>query len=256
MVQYFDDGEPAAKDRELRAMIRQHHTDIQRMLKRLPPMNGGQLGENYPGSTGAGSLTGTAADQRGIQFLNAGSSTVPAYGALRITGAGFVAGVGLRLTCDQPNAYGSQYGHALNAGAAVAAGATGWCSLDFPTYAAYDTADGTPTTGQALGPRNGTWLLKARTGGFRVIAVLDSTAGIALVSQAPMLTMKGMTGGSAWTKGTSASITIYRGTEGAETSTGVSVSAYNRFGNIGAGKNVRLGWNDDTGNWDVVDAEC
>lgn len=255
MVQYFDDGEPAAKDRELRAMIRQHHTDIQRLLKRLPPMAGGQLGENYPGSTGAGSLTGMSQDQRGFQFINSGASTIPAYGVLRITGAGFLAGVGLRFQCDQPDTYGSQWSHAINSGSSVAAGASGWLSFDFPAYAAYDTADGTPVAGQSIGPRNGTWLLRAKTGGFRVISVLDSTNGIALVSQAPLLTVKGKTSG-VWTKGTSQSVPVWWGTEGAETSTGVSVFAYNRYGDVQSGKSCRLEWNPDTASFEMVAGEC
>lgn len=43
--------------RQFEQMVRQHHTDIQRILKRLPQFPQDQIGDNYPGGTG---ITGTA----------------------------------------------------------------------------------------------------------------------------------------------------------------------------------------------------
>jgi hypothetical protein len=58
----------------------------------------------------------------------------------------------------------------------------------------------------------------------------------------------------AWTKGTSATLTIYAGTPGSETSTSDSVGAYNKFSDVAADKWVMVGR--ANGGWYLIAAEC
>jgi hypothetical protein len=51
-------------------------------------------------------------------------------------------------------------------------------------------------------------------------------------------------------------IDIYSGSIGSESSTGSTLTAWNRYADIASGKWVRWAWNDDSGAYDCAAAEC
>lgn len=81
---------------------------------------------------------------------------------------------------------------------------------------AYDNSDGTPSAGDRWGPRSGTFLAKKDTGGFAVIAVVDSTNHWMLCYSEPMWSVKGKPNADILTDA-SGTLNIYIGTDGSET---------------------------------------
>jgi hypothetical protein len=55
-------------------------------------------------------------------------------------------------------------------------------------------------------------------------------------------------------KGTSGTVKVYIGTPGSEVDSGLTVAAYNRFGDVADGKWVECGWNGF--GWYLTAAEC
>jgi hypothetical protein len=158
----------------------------------------------------------------GIEFRNDNANGVPPFGILRVTGTTILANREI-LTCDQPNAYGSTYLHFINGPATVASGKTGKCFNGFPVSAAFDIGDGTPAFGSMWGPRNGTWLLKKNTHGFRVVGLPDQVNGVVSVIREPMLTVRGTIAADAGPD-TNSTLTVYTGAYGSEVTTSQTIS--------------------------------
>lgn len=193
------------------------------------------------------------------EFYNESGEQIPAFACLRITGMTTLGGRNI-VKVAKPNTYGSQYMHRLNGPLPVEIGKYGICTCSPGAAALYDTADGTPGFLEQWGPRNATWKLKKNTGGWSIMGNPDSTNGIVIVQQAPMLSFLGKTD-STVVKSASVTVSIYAGTggPGAETDTTVNMTnVYSRYGDIGSSKWVRCYLNDASSSpyWECIDAEC
>lgn len=197
-----------------------------------------------------------------IKFRNDAGSTAPAGGILRITGYNNDAEEPF-FTVGRPNAFGSQYFHAVNDDLDVPDGSSGYCCLGQIVPALYDSADGTPAFGESWGPQSGTWKLKKNVGGFRILSTSSYTAGITgeyrcLVAVDPFVRFRGVTDASI-AKGASGTISIYYGTGGTYNDTTADMSSvYNDFGDVDSAKNVECVWEGDVAGvkWKIVAAEC
>ena len=122
-------------------------------------------------------------DIRWLPFRNDSGETAPAFGVMRITGAVAVEGQTV-ITIAKPNTAFANVLVApfvlINAGFDVADGAYGSGTLDLPTFALYDSADGTPNVGEAWGPENGSWKLNRKRIGFLTLGGLttDNRVGV------------------------------------------------------------------------------
>jgi hypothetical protein len=179
-----------------------------------------------------------------IGFYNDSGSTIPPFGCVLLkgsqaqktttTGPGVqvVAGPvqGICPSVKQPDRFGCQSDVFI----ADEALGTGYLNQAFgaaqqvpPFVALYDSADGTPATGERWGPRSGTFKLKKNTGGFLVIGPYDTTNHYALVLPESMTTVRGKIA-SDCAPGASADLTIWTGAIGAEATTSLAItSVYN-----------------------------
>jgi hypothetical protein len=191
-----------------------------------------------------------------LEFRNDSSQTVPAYGVLRLTGLTVIEPGRVVLLADLPDAYGCQYRAAVNGPAPVAQGKYGACARGAFIPALYEVADGVPMVGERWGPRPGSWKLWKHTGGFAVVGVTRSSAGLVLVQPAAMLSLLGKTD-ALHSRGAAGTVSIFAGPLGGETDTLLNLTGvYNRFGDVPAGKWVRCVWNDQGNDWELLAAEC
>jgi hypothetical protein len=191
-----------------------------------------------------------------VEFRNDAGETIPAFGIVRLTGIAAIDATRVVLTAAKPNVFGCQHNAAINGPTAVSSGRYGVCTRAAVDVALYDTADGTPAFGEKWGPRDGSWKLKKNTGGFSVLGPTNPDQGLVLVSPAPMRMFVGKTDGT-HNKGGSGTISIYAGTLGSETDTGLNMTGvYNRFATLTSGKWVRCEWNETDGAWEITAAEC
>jgi hypothetical protein len=100
---------------------------------------------------------------RWLECRNASAEEAPGFALVKI--AGVDADGTLQLA--KPDTDG-QDGLVLGP-AALAAGARGLCTADFPAWALYDVADGTPALGETWGAGAGSWKLRKNKPGWRVL---------------------------------------------------------------------------------------
>src|SRR5262245_5062848 len=103
---------------------------------------------------------------------NSSSLTIPAYGLVRVVS---VDTTGL-VTVDRPNVSGE--GVMVTSSQPIQPSGYGAVTRDWPTYALYESGDGTPATGESWGAGNGTYKLRKNVGGSLVIqggAITSST---------------------------------------------------------------------------------
>ena len=103
-------------------------------------------------------------DLRYVEVSNAGASTIPAFGLMRVTGASTTNG--LALTVDQPNADGQDV--LINGPTPIIAGGRGVATYETPSQIYYDTGDGTPANGETWGAGSGSYKLKKNKAGFTI----------------------------------------------------------------------------------------
>jgi hypothetical protein len=113
---------------------------------------------------------------RWLEFLNDSGFEVPAYGVVRIVDAD--AG---QWTAERPD--GSDGIFAVNGPDAVADGASGACTRDWPAYALYDDGDGEPANGETWGPGADTFKLRLGNDGFLIVGAADTDSDIVLVEK-------------------------------------------------------------------------
>lgn len=161
-----------------------------------------------------------------ILFWNGAETTIPAFGIALLNGAQTIAD-----TCfykaKLPDTYGCQCNWILNGGTPLPSTTLGLaqsvfgggCMPGLPGFiAAYDPADGTPSAGDRVGPRANTFLLKAKTGGFVVQGIYDSTNNLVLVVPEPMVSFRGKpSNGSVPANTFNFSVDIWWGSYGSET---------------------------------------
>ncbi len=93
---------------------------------------------------------------------NSGTNTIPSFGLVRVTG---VNAQGVALV-DQPNTDGQDV--YVNGPLPIPASAYGAVSRDWPLFAAYDAASGTPAIGDTWGAAAGSYLLTKGKAGFTI----------------------------------------------------------------------------------------
>ncbi|MCY2966284.1 MAG: hypothetical protein NT069_22070 [Planctomycetota bacterium] len=115
----LDALEGAAKARQIDAYLRQHHTDLQRMMKRMADFAQSQMAGEFPGGTGVPASGATA------------GLTYPAIGT---HGSGTWTGGSSKTVTIYTGAGGSESATALTVSAYLPAGLTissgGLCILD------------------------------------------------------------------------------------------------------------------------------
>lgn len=112
------------------------------------------------------------------EFKNNSGLSVPAFGVLKVTDSTLAV-----LQATRPNGDGEVF--ALNGDMETGAAESGWCTQDWPAYALYDSADGTPANGDVWGPGTNTFKLKKGNPGFVVVGEVDTTNKIVLVERQP-----------------------------------------------------------------------
>ncbi len=188
-----------------------------------------------------------------VKFFNNSGEDVPEFGCVLLSNTQQMVS-SLYMLGAKPSAYGAQYSHGFNIGGIVPQDSGGLCSLGEMSLAAYDPNDGAPNIGEIWGPRSGTWLLKKDTGGFLVIGAPDATNNTVLVLPVPMLQVYGKADADI-SKGSAGSFTIWAGTPGSETTTGITMAGiYNRWGDISSGSWVRADF--DGKQFQYAMAEC
>jgi len=153
-----------------------------------------------------------------IPFYNDSGSTIDPYSVFRVDGLHAVDGVQM-LVAKQSNTYGSQYSHYINGPTSVADESVGACFGMFPCLAA---VDGSPSAGDQVGPRSGSWILENDTLGFRVVQTVSS--GLAIVERDPMLSFVGKYTDSSVNQGDADDVAIYFGQGMTPTDTGITMS--------------------------------
>lgn len=120
-----------------------------------------------------------------VPFLNGSGETCPAYGVIRIAGI-VEAGNALILDGQKPNNFGSQYLHYINGPKDVPDGKIGRCYPDDVVTALYEISEETtPPFGSIWGPRNDSWSLHRRTGGWTIVGDPDETLEVVAVRRTP-----------------------------------------------------------------------
>lgn len=189
---------------------------------------------------------------------NASGSDAPAGAILKFTGVVIVKNK-VVLTFAQPNdTLQPVYGIATEA---IADGKIGAYKVLDPCRAYYLDSDGTPTFGESWGPHSGQWYLRKGRPGFEILGNHDGTSVEARVTVLP--TTGRLVAGkldAVLTAAGTATVSIWGGTPGSETDTGLNITAVR--GNwlmgtgtsIASGKKVTCEW--FGAGWQVVGAEC
>ncbi|MFN0055921.1 MAG: hypothetical protein ACKV0T_27570 [Planctomycetales bacterium] len=189
-------------------------------------------------------------------YRNDSGEKIPAFGIVRLTGVAVLEPGRVVLTAGRPNTFGCQWQCAINGPTPIQADRLGVCTRSPQVAALYETADGTPHFGEQWGPRDGGWKLRKQTGGFGVVGVTNSTAGLVLVEPHPLLSFVGKTD-AAHNKGATGTVSIFAGPLGSETDTLANMTGvHNRFANVASGKWVRCAWNGQGSDWEIIAAEC
>ena len=179
-------------------------------------------------ANGAGVFYSADPYNDGELFSNQSGGTIPAYG-ICLCGSGVVTnGANALPQAIQPNVYGCRQNFFINGPEPVTAGAPGLAQRGPRYLIAYDSADGTPIGEDRWGPRNGTYLLKKNTGGFRVLGIWDSGNHILIAESEPMWTVRG-TIASDLAPDANGTLTVVTGAFGSEVSTGQTIpNVYNK----------------------------
>lgn len=239
---------PEAWRREVEFHIKSFETYLQQIWKQLPAMPQQPPGLNFNPGIQVGS------DDGGIPIKNDSGAIIPAYGLVRLTGVTVVVTGGLPklyYTVSKPNAFGSQYDVWVNGPDEIAIGGTGFAQSSEPYLASYETGDGTPAFGELWGPRNNEWVARKNTGGFKVLG--GSGGGLVRIFREPFLVFAG-TAHTAFSANASGTAKIFMGANGSETDTGVTVTAFNRYGAIAINKKLDCLWFGR--GWQVNTVEC
>jgi hypothetical protein len=109
---------------------------------------------------------------RWLAMKNGSAEEVPAHAAVVVSSSGDNG----EFTIAKPTVDGEKVW--LAGPAPVLAGDYGTATNDYPAWAYYDSADGTPAVGETWGAGAGTWKLKKGMVGFRICGTPDATLGI------------------------------------------------------------------------------
>lgn len=121
--------------------------------------------------------------QRWIEAINVGSSTIPAYGICQITestrpessSAFTPSGGRTALSVQVPDSSTYLLTFAVNGPKPIAAGKPGEVTMHFPCYVAYNTANGTPAYGEGWGFSQSTSLATKNRHGLVIVGDPDGT---------------------------------------------------------------------------------
>lgn len=188
-------------------------------------------------------------------FLNNASQEAPAYGVLKITGS--TAGV---LQAARPNGAGNVFAFNYSLPITATTG-NGICTQEFPCWALYDDADGTPAAGQVWAPGTDTFKLRKYFPGprFMVLGEVDTTNKLMKVVPIGRPNLRGKLDGTLSENG-SATMSIWSFGGGSNADTGVNVTVYDDIlasgQTITSGKVVHAGYEWESDRYYVFAAEC
>lgn len=114
-----------------------------------------------------------------IPFRNDSGETIPPYSSIKITGV-VSGGARITLTCDKPSQTTCTY--ASSGPFSVVADGFGSACVSSHRVVKFS---GTVTTGDEIGPVDGSWEASADGNGMMVYGVIDATNNLALVSLLP-----------------------------------------------------------------------
>lgn len=188
---------------------------------------------------------------------NVSGEEIPAFACMEVENVAMMLGdlsYGFRVR--KPTQFGSQGQHVFNGATPIPIGKYGVGICGDMVAALYDTSDGVPNDtntaaasyNEAVGPRAGSWKLRRNTGGFACVSydLVDETTpdDVIRVMSRPMLTLI-CKADALISKSTTGTVSIYWKTEDsgdAVTDTGVNLSIYSRYANIGTGKYLLAQW--------------
>ncbi|REK19176.1 MAG: hypothetical protein DWQ37_01935 [Planctomycetota bacterium] len=184
---------------------------------------------------------------RPIPFQNVSGETIPAYGAMAVTGVVHDGGVAF-LACDKPNTtFRREY--AVNGVHDVAPGRRGsCCRAGDVRVLCEDAGDAEP--GQGWGPKPGQWTLARGFPGYTVLgtAQLDGAHDIVRAACEPLTQALVKTTQEVAAQATTTDYRVYAGTLGSEVDAGFSAvpAARNRAGAaLAADEWAWLAWTND-----------
>ena len=191
-----------------------------------------------------------------FECYNLESETIPAFSVVRAVGFEQPEIGRLALQVRQSNAYGSQYGHYVTGPGDISANGYGLCTQQ-PAVCTVDTNDSAPQPGESWGPVSGSYKLRKRSGGFRILGNLNSNVGLALVMPAPLLFVRCVLD-EELTAGSSATGSVLD----ADGDTGHSIEVYDQLEmeagqTMATGAGILAAWFEDWARWVAIAAdEC
>lgn len=103
-------------------------------------------------------------ESRWLAARSVAAETIPAFGAVRVSGVGNADGL---ISVGQPNA--DNQGVYFNGPFDVAVTADGLVTRDWPAWALYESSDGTPAQGEEWGVRAGGYKLRRGQTGYIIV---------------------------------------------------------------------------------------
>lgn len=187
------------------------------------------------------------------------AAQVPAWGVMRVTGVTLDEDNQPRVDTAQPNTT-FQRRYLVNLAQDGEDGSDGYYYgggvwLSHAGFVLYDIVDGSPVYGETWGPASGQWTVKKNRWGFDIVGGVGGTGTESRV-QAMQHTVNHVLGktNAAHNKGASGTLNLYAGTLGSETTISMSVTAWNRYVNLGSGKWAEADW--VGGGWSITAGEC
>jgi len=126
---------------------------------------------------------------RWLEIRNVGSSEIPPFGVVEITGASLEEPNRIVLTVQLPTEDNATF-VAFNSWHPVPVAKRGLGTLDSPVFSRYYASGGTPAFGQIWGVENGLYELSPGYSGFFIYGAVDTSREICLVDRAPVSTYK------------------------------------------------------------------
>lgn len=192
---------------------------------------------------------------------NDSGEEIPAYACMEISNVRQMYDLSYGFAVVKPTQFGSQGQHVFNGNTPIPAGKYGVAICGDVMAALYDTSDGLPTpTRESVGPRSGSWKLRRNTGGFACVSYGGEDLApddLIRVMGRPMLTMvcKTDTEISKTTQGTASIYWRTAGTSDDVSDTGVNLTIYSRYADIGTGKYILVQWM-PWERWEVASVEA
>jgi hypothetical protein len=130
--------------------------------------------------------------ERGFQYVNRSSVSIPPWGVIAVTGVSVIEGVATPKA-TQPSGCCNYF---VNADDVVAPGAMGWTQKGPIVFVRLDDKDDVPDYGDMLGPYASTWGAVRHRPGFRALGPVADNPQVFLAYQEDELVFKALSDGT------------------------------------------------------------